>query len=283
MKDVTYVYEALNWASSFLESKEKEPRAAIWLMEDLLGVEGVEFQLIRREKLQEDQKMSYQAAIERFSAGEPVQYISGQASFYGRKFNVNENVLIPRPETEELVELALKLLKEKGLYAPKIADIATGSGAISVTLSLECPEADVVATDISKRALEVAKKNAQNLQASNVTFLEGDLTGPLLGETYNVIVSNPPYIPIAEVEKLHEHVKNQEPHLALAGGEDGLLFYVRLAKELPNVLADNGIVLLEIGYDQGPTVSTLMEKAFPQAQVCIHQDLNGKDRIVSIT
>ncbi|GAK07018.1 LOW QUALITY PROTEIN: N(5)-glutamine methyltransferase PrmC [Geomicrobium sp. JCM 19038] len=282
MKDVTYVYEALNWASSFLESKEKEPRAAVWIMEDLLGVEGIEFQLKRREELREDQKTSYQAAIERFSAGEPVQYISGQASFYGRKFNVNEHVLIPRPETEELIELALKLMQEKDFRAPKIADIATGSGAISVTLSLECKEAKVVATDISKRALEVASGNAKKLGATRIAFLEGDLTGPLVGETYNVIASNPPYIPIAEVEKLHEHVKNQEPHL-LAGGDDGLLFYVRLAEELPSVLAEDGIVLLEIGYDQGPAVSTLMEKAFPHAHVRIHQDLNGKDRIISIT
>ncbi|WP_081831578.1 hypothetical protein [Geomicrobium sp. JCM 19038] len=126
MKDVTYVYEALNWASSFLESKEKEPRAAVWIMEDLLGVEGIEFQLKRREELREDQKTSYQAAIERFSAGEPVQYISGQASFYGRKFNVNEHVLIPRPETEELIELALKLMQEKDFRAPKIATLLLG-------------------------------------------------------------------------------------------------------------------------------------------------------------
>jgi release factor glutamine methyltransferase len=203
----------------------------------------------------------------------------GHKEFYGLEFAVDRRVLVPRPETELLVELALAAVHQIG--APlRIADIGTGSGAIAVALAAHLPAAQIDAVDISAAALAVAEANvARHGLAGRVRLLQGDLLAPLDG-LYDVIVSNPPYTILAEVEP---NVLAHEPHLALEGGPDGADLYRRLLADAPAHLRPGGALLCEIGAWQGEIVASLARAAFPAAQVRVHQDLAGHDRVVSVS
>jgi release factor glutamine methyltransferase len=210
---------------------------------------------------------------------EPVAYLTGEKAFYDLDFFVDKRVLIPRPETELLVERAI--LQAKARPAPvRIADIGTGSGAIAITLAVHLPEAEVSAVDLSPDALSVALRNAErhNVQ-DQLKLLHGDLTAPLSG-SYDLIVSNPPYTIMAEID---ENVRRHEPHLALDGGEQGMEVYQRLLAELPSLLKPDGAILLEIGAWQAQLVRELGQAHFPQAQITVFQDLAGLDRVVEIS
>ena len=215
--------------------------------------------------------------------GWPVQHIMGYEEFYGRTFKVNEHVLIPRPETEELVYETLKRVRK---YFPdvrglKLVDIGTGSSAIASTMKLELPALEVAASDISEEALAVARENAKVLGAE-VTFTQGDLLQPFIqtDAVFDIVLSNPPYIPDHEKEELSEVVREHEPHTALFGGEDGLDLYRRFALELPQVVRNRAIIGFELGAGQGNAVKAIMEEAFPAARVEVVFDINGKDRMV---
>ena len=204
----------------------------------------------------------------------------GTESFYGRQFEVNENVLIPRPETEELIYGALE--HSRNLFEGKtikMADIGTGSGAIAITFKKEWPEATVTATDISKEALTVAKRNAEQLGAE-ITFKEGNLTDPLQNKIWDIVLSNPPYIGYEEAKTMSETVLAFEPHSALFAEEDGLFFYRKLAENLPALMNKPSLIGLEIGHQQGPAVHKLFTDAFPNAEVETVKDINGKNRIL---
>jgi release factor glutamine methyltransferase len=226
-----------------------------------------------------EQAASFAAMVARRAAQEPVAYIVGHKEFYGLDFFVDQRVLVPRPETELLVELALAAASRLTPHASRllIADIGTGSGAIAVALAAHLPEATVYATDLSADALAVAARNVERHGlAGRVRLLHGDLLAPLPAPV-GLLVSNPPYTVLAEVEP---NVLAHEPHLALEGGPDGAAVYRRLLAAAPRYLRPGGALLLEIGAWQSELVAGLLREALPSASVTVHQDLAGRDRVV---
>lgn len=214
--------------------------------------------------------------IDRLNNGEPVQYIVGNVSFYGNIIDVDKRVLIPRFETEELVENTVKYIKKYNYKS--IVDIGTGSGCIAITLKKFFPEILVDAVDISKDALEVAKKNA-NKNNVNINFYEGNLLEPL-NKKYDVIISNPPYI--AYDEEIMDIVKNNEPHIALYASNNGLYYYEEILKNVYKYINNNGLIAFEIGYNQGEEIKKLASKYLNKYDFEIKKDMTGKDRMVFI-
>lgn len=210
-------------------------------------------------------------------AHRPAQYIIGQADFCGLSLKVDERVLIPRPETEELVAL---ILAENGPAVQQVLDMGTGSGAIALALAQSRAEWQVTASDISAPALALAKENAQQNQLQ-VDFVLSDLFQHLTGK-YDIIVSNPPYIAESDRHEVGVNVLASEPHLALFAAEEGLAIYRQLAEQAGAYLKPGGRLYLEIGYKQGPAVRDLLRQHFPGKMVCVHQDSFGKDRMVSL-
>ena len=217
------------------------------------------------------------AMIDRRAAGEPIQHITGETEFYGLPFLVNRDVLIPRPETELLVEKVFDLASQ--YRKPRILDVGTGSGAIAVALAHERPEAIVTATDVSAAALRVARENAdRNGVANRIRFREGDLFNPVVGEQFDIIVSNPPYVPETDRDSLSIEVRKFEPAQALFAGADGLAVYRQLIPAAFATLSAGGFVVFEIGYGQQEAVRTLMAEAgFEQIEFAA--DLQGIARV----
>ncbi|MFI8706928.1 peptide chain release factor N(5)-glutamine methyltransferase [Bacillus sp. NPDC077411] len=276
------VYEALKWASSFLREHGRDENAGEIVLCHVLKTNRTGLMMNMREELTEEQEKTFTNFIHKHVEGIPVQYLIGYEMFYGRPFFVNEEVLIPRPETEELVLGVLTRIRRKfGDKHIHVADIGTGSGAISITLALENPHLHVYTVDIATESIEVARKNAAELEA-NVTFYHGDLLSPFqeTKQKLDVVVSNPPYIPEEDWRGLSSVVKEHEPKRALVGGEDGLDFYRRFMEELPKVLQEESIVAFEVGVGQGEDVRALLKETFPHAHVEVVFDINGKDRMV---
>ncbi|WP_397537039.1 peptide chain release factor N(5)-glutamine methyltransferase [Rummeliibacillus pycnus] len=276
-----FVYEALNGASSFLRDNGREEVAARLLLQHVLKKSYTDLLTSMRDEITENDCEAFWKMLESHAKGMPIQYIIGEEEFYGRPFKVNESVLIPRPETEELIVEATKRIKLIFGDKPTIqlADIGTGSGAIAITMKKEIPSLNVTATDISTAALNVAMKNAETLKAT-IHFEEGDLTAPIEQQKWQVVLSNPPYIAYDEAKEMSEVVLDHEPHTALFAEEEGLALYKRLAKNLPNLMTKPSFIGVEIGYAQGPAVATLFKESFPQAKIDILQDINGKNRMV---
>jgi len=277
------IFEALNWASSFLKEHHREEYAGELLLRHFSGLSRTSMLAMMRDDLDAGVWDILQKAVKRHAEGEPIQYIIGSEEFYGRSFEVNDHVLIPRPETEELVYGTLKRLVKlfpEG-HPVELVDVGTGSGAISVTLRLEKPVLKVTAIDLSEDALGVARKNAATLGAE-IDFIHGDLLQPLIlqGKKVDAVISNPPYIPIADQEWMSDIVTEHEPHMALFAGEDGLDLYRRFMDELPLVLKERALVGFEIGAGQGEAVAALLKNTFPHANIEIVFDINGKDRMV---
>lgn len=219
------------------------------------------------------------ALVERRLAGEPIQYIAGEAEFYRMPFFVNRDVLIPRPETEHLVEKVVELAPT--FHRPRIVDVGTGSGAIAIALAHEWPDAVMTATDISDAALRLARQNAERLGfADRVRFLQGDLLLPVAGEQFDIVVSNPPYVAERDRETLSVEVRDYEPAQALFAGEDGLAIYRQLIPAAWNSLVASGFVVLEIGFGQADPVRALLADA-GFSQVEFAADLQGIPRVVS--
>ena len=207
----------------------------------------------------------------------PAQYIIGHADFFGMQLKVDERVLIPRPETEELVELILTENPEKNL---KVLDIGTGSGAIALALAKNRPDWSVTAADISQEALDLSLENAK-AQNLNLSFIKSDCFSEISSK-YDIIVSNPPYISRVDEAEVGLNVLHSEPHLALFADEDGLAIYRRIAEESKDYLNDGGKIYLEIGYKQGQSVPNLFRKNFPEKRVRTLKDQFGQDRMVVI-
>ncbi|NMH73833.1 peptide chain release factor N(5)-glutamine methyltransferase [Bacillus sp. RO2] len=282
------VYEALNWASSFLKKNDRDENAGELLLRHHMKLDRAQLFSRMQEMMPMDMQSSFIFNVHKHVAGIPVQYLMGKEEFYGRSFFVSEEVLIPRPETEELVVGVLDRVKKhfrdsSGSTDKKwsVVDVGTGSGAIAITLALENSHLNVHATDIAGESLEVAMDNAEALGA-DVEFLQGDLLLPFIEQDIkvDVVVSNPPYIPQKEYEGLSTVVKDFEPYRALVGGISGLEFYERFMDELPKVLKERAIVAFEVGMGQGEAVKELLEKTFPQGAVEVVLDINGKDRMV---
>ncbi|PMC37442.1 peptide chain release factor N(5)-glutamine methyltransferase [Bacillus sp. UMB0899] len=278
-----YVYEALNWASSFLKEAGRDENAGELLLRHHLQMERAILLSNLRMVLSDEQIEAYSSDVKKHVEGQPVQYLIGYEEFYGRRFNVNKEVLIPRPETEELVEGILQRASVcfPGTENLNVVDVGTGSGAIAITLALENPRFNVSAVDIAAESIAVAKENAESLGAT-VQWLHGDLLAPVT-QKIDILVSNPPYIPDWEIETLSPVVKDHEPMRALAGGEDGLDFYRRLINDMQSLLNDKALIAFEIGAGQGEDVKILLEQALLEAEVEVVYDINGKDRMVFAT
>ncbi|MGZ0043374.1 peptide chain release factor N(5)-glutamine methyltransferase [Paenibacillus ottowii] len=276
------IREALVEASSFLGScgvLEPQHNARL-LLEHALGLEGTRFYAALGDPFPSSVKKAWERIIARKAAGEPAQYIIGRQEFYGRPFAVSPSVLIPRPETELLVEAILQhgdRLWPSG--APHALDIGTGSGAIAVTLAAERPRWHVAAGDISAAALEMAAQNAAHNGAA-VEFREGDLLAPFAGMAVDILVSNPPYIPAADIAGLQPEVRDHEPRMALDGGPDGLGPYRAMLEQLGLLQTPPRLIGFELGMGQARDVADLLEQAGHWRNILIIPDFAGIERHV---
>ena len=274
------IYEAKNKAHSLLTEKGLDSGSVRLLLQYVTGKSHASLLASMRDPLTTEEQTTFWNKVDELLEGKPVQYVIGSESFYGRNFIVDDNVLIPRPETEELIHGAIE--RSQKLFVNKtinVADIGTGSGAIAITFKKEWPEAIVTATDISPGALAVAHNNAE-INEATITFIEGDMTAPISGSKWDVVLSNPPYIAIEEADLMSKTVLAFEPHNALFADEDGLYFYRKLAESLPQLMNKPALIGMEIGYLQGESVQKLFKDAFPDAFIEIVKDINGKDRIL---
>lgn len=266
-----------------LEEAGYTEQSAQLLLVELCSQYDVNLYMEMESPVNEQVQTDYLEALHRMELQEPMSYILGYEWFYGYKFFTDPSVLIPRPETEELVSLILAVSDEKMMNKKTIDvfDVATGSGAIGISLALEEPRMHVTASDISLQALETAQKNAQALGA-DVKFLVGSMLEPFIqaGLTCDILACNPPYIP--EDEVMEESVINYEPHIALFGGKDGLKFYEDVFAHAKKVMNPGGFLAFEIGYNQKEALTALAAQYFDKAQIDVHQDINGKDRMLLI-
>ncbi len=246
---------------------------AWYLLEHVTGISRAMYFLCMNEEMNQQKEAQYKEYLGTRAKHIPLQHITGVQEFMGLEFNVNEHVLVPRQDTEILVEEALKVLQPE----MEVLDMCTGSGCIIISLMKFVKTILGTAVDISEDALDVAKSNAEKLEA-DVKFIHSNLFEKVEG-TYDMIVSNPPYIRTAVIEELKEEVKFHDPFLALDGKEDGLFFYRKIIKESLNYLKQNGRLYFEIGHDQGEDVKNLMEEA-GFVEVVVKKDLAGLDRVV---
>ena len=255
------------------------PRKEIELLVmHVCGLKKIDLILKSDEKILEDEILKIEELIKKRKEGIPLQYLVGNQEFMGMNFIVTENVLIPRQDTEILVEEIISRFKEESNL--KILDIGTGSGAISISLAKLLKRPTIVSLDISKEALMVAKLNAKkNEVEEKITFIESDLFENLTTvESFDIIVSNPPYIPSKDILELQREVKDYEPMLALDGGEDGLEYYREITKKSVDYLKKDGLLAYEIGYDQGIDVLKILKNDFHHIEII--KDLQKHDRVV---
>jgi release factor glutamine methyltransferase len=252
------------------------------LLAHVLQCERVALLTCPERRLTERERHALDDLVGRRAEREPLAYILGRREFYGLVLEIGAGVLIPRPETEELVERAVDWLRRQGLAAPTVADVGTGSGAIAIALAHVWPSAGVYALEASPTAAAVARRNIERWGLSDrITLLTGDLLAPL-ATAVNLIVANLPYIATAEVETLMPEVARYEPRLALDGGADGLDVIRRLLAQAPSRLLPGGALFLEIGASQGPAARAAAEAIFPSAETAVYPDLAGHDRILMI-
>ena len=274
--------QVLREAKERLYAAGQGEQAAQLLMLELANLEAHNLYMEYDEEVPQDLLEAFEAGIRRMEQGEPLGHVLGFEWFYGYRFKVNPDVLIPRPETEELVANILAAYDEcfDGQDVDVI-DVGTGSGAIASALRKEEAHLQVTASDISEQAVAVARKNAAD-NAADVTFLTGDMLEPFIeaGIRCDILVSNPPYIPVHE--QMEHSVVDFEPHVALFGGEDGLKFYREIFANAHRVIKEKAILAFEMGYDQGERLRALAKEHFPDARVEIIKDLSGKNRMLFV-
>jgi release factor glutamine methyltransferase len=278
------IQDLLRWGKKYLQSANKQQGAldAELLLMHVLSLSRVQLLTCGKDVVEKKDEKQYQELIEKRVNGKPTQYLIHQQEFMSLPFYVDEHVLIPRSDTEILVETAIEFIQNE--QAQLMIDIGTGSGCISVSLAHYCPHLSVIAVDISAEALAVARKNAQiNKVENRIQWMKSDLF-TLIPTEYigklDAIISNPPYIPRIDIDTLMEEVKDYEPIGALDGGEDGLDFYRKIILTGKAYLKTGGKIFFEIGYDQGEAVSELLRKDH-FTDVCIEKDLAGLNRVVS--
>ena len=247
------------------------------LLEFILKIDRNEIIKEQGQEVKKEDEKEYRQAIEKIKKGMPLQYITNKQEFMKLEFYVDENVLIPQPDTEILVEEVIKIIKKEN--KEKILDMCTGSGCIGVSLAYYIKNTKITMGDISRNAIEIAKKNAViNNVIERTKFVETDLFKNV-NEKFDIIVSNPPYIETRVIKTLSKQVKN-EPIIALDGGEDGLVFYRKLIDESPQFLNDNGYLCMEIGYNQKEKVIELVKKVGVFSKIESIKDLLGNDRVI---
>lgn len=248
------------------------------LLAELIDKNPLELLMNLDEIVPEDKAKLYKEEILALEAGRPLQYVMGHVNFYGNQFYINENVLIPRFETEELVENTINYINEFYTEPVDIIDLGCGSGVIGLTLEKKVSTNTVDLVDISKDALEITKKNCEKLN-SKANIIESDFLTNIT-KKYDVVISNPPYI--KEEEEIEEIVKNNEPHLALYAGKDGLDCYRKILKEVKSHLKERSIIAFEIGFTQAEDITKIAQEELENIKVIVKKDLSGKDRMLFI-
>ena len=264
------------------KEKELPPETVKAFLFELCNDHKVNLYLDIDKEVNPDVYELFTKGMERIMNNEPMNYVLGYSYFYGYRFIVNDGVLIPRPETEELVGLILSKYDEYfNGKSIDLCDVGTGSGAIAIALKKEEDKLNVYASDISEDALKVARLNAQNNNAQ-VEFFQGSMLEPFIERDIKVdiLVSNPPYI--KTVETIEASVYDYEPHVALFGGEDGLKFYREILRNAHKVLKPKGFIFFEMGYDLKDSLSALAKEYYPESRIEVYKDINGKDRMMMI-
>ena len=278
----TSIPHLLTWASDILlKAGVPSPRAdAEWTLAHVLECPRSELHLRTHQPLTPAQNATYRNLIHRRANRIPLQHLLGNTEFYGLPFHTSPDALIPRPETETLVEIVLDQLKN--ITKLRILDIGTGSGIIAITLSKSLPESRVIATDISHKALRLASQNAHlNGVLDRISFLQTDLLTPFAKpESFHAILSHPPYIPSNAIDALQSEVRDFDPRLALNGGRDGLDFYRKIIPASIPLLAPGGLLGLEIDHDQADAVTQLLNRQMDLARIATHTDLGGYPRAI---
>ncbi|MDU2588601.1 MAG: peptide chain release factor N(5)-glutamine methyltransferase [Streptococcus sp.] len=260
-----------------LIAQGEEAESLSFVYRSLKNLSFTDFVFALQQEVTEEEKEFVEDIYKKLVAHIPAQYIIGHAEFFGMQLKVDERVLIPRPETEELVDLILAENPEENL---KVLDIGTGSGAISLALAKNRPDWTITASDISQDALDLASKNAK-IQNLNIFLKKSDCFSEISSK-YDIIVSNPPYISRRDESEVGLNVLHSEPHLALFADEDGLAIYRKIAENAKDYLKDGGKIYLEIGYKQGFSVPTLFKENLPEKRVRTLKDQFGQDRMVVI-
>jgi release factor glutamine methyltransferase len=282
------LFEVLKGSADVLKNQRVEnPRLnAELLLTQCLGLSRETLYANLRREIQTEEKQALDELLRRRMAGEPLQYLLGHQEFWTVDLKVDSRVLIPRPETEVLVDQALSILATPSGRVPRVLDIGTGSGAIVIALTKEIGEIFAVATDISQEALQVAKENARKAGVGQrIRFVRGDLLHPFRSLTdgvFDLILSNPPYICRSDIEGLTREVKDHEPRLALDGGEDGLDFYRQMSRQVPSYLREGGWLLVEIGQGQETEISVLLEQSGCFSAPELVRDLSGIERVIKV-
>ena len=273
----------LHWTTDFLSKKGVEAPSleARLLMAHVLACKPIDVLVRAFDEPTDDERTRFRELIQRRVQGWPVAYLVGSKDFYLLRFEVSPAVLIPRPDTETLVQKSLEVLKDRP--AARVLDVGTGSGCIAISLAHQCPDLEVLAVDVSPDALEVARRNARTHGVEGrVCFAQGDLLAPAAGEEpFDLIASNPPYISPAEIASLAPDVRDHEPRVALDGGPDGLAFYRRLIADAGKYLKPDGTMLLEIGYTQNDAVRALVAARPEWILEDSTRDLGGRWRVVA--
>ena len=272
--------EVLARASSFLEQNQLEGHMIEYVFLQRKHWNKTDYLLHMHEPIIPEDQKQIDEDMAKLLAHYPPQYLIGSEVFLDYRFKVTPDTLIPRPETEELVEKCLKLTQKQANQALKVVDVGTGTGAIAISLKDKRPTWQVSAVDLSSAALEVAKENAQQIGVA-LEFILSDCLDEVAGPI-DILISNPPYISQDEYELMDVSVREFEPKMALFAENNGLAIYQKLAQQAQNKLAKDGKILLEIGFMQGPAVKELFQAAFPKKQVSIHQDLFGNDRMIVV-
>ena len=285
MKETWTIESVVRWATDDFRARGIEsPRLdAEVLLAFALKTDRVRLIVDARRPLEADELGRFRELVKRRRKHEPVAFLRGEREFFGRPFRVDARVLIPRPDTEVLVQVALERTRHVSMCM-RALDLCTGSGCVAISLGRERPTASVLASDVSEGALAVARDNAQRLGAYNVGWAAGDLFAALPGKTprFDVITANPPYIPSEEIATLAEDIRSFEPRLALDGGPDGLDLLRRIVQDAPAFLVDGGALALEVGAGEAPDVARLVEERGFQ-DVKSARDYGGIERVVSGT
>ena len=280
--DITTIENALKWGQASLSMIENGKNEARIILSYATGLTQAEIITRSKELMDEEDFAEYERRIQDRLTGTPLQYITGVQEFMGIPIRVNRNVLIPRLDTEVVVEEALRIIEEKGWTRPDVLDMCTGSGAIGVAIAVKAEDSIVTMADISEEALKTAMSNASlNNVNRKCVFLLGDLFDALPADReYDMIICNPPYIRSAEIDRLSIEVRGHEPRLALDGGKDGLDYYRKIAEDAGSHLRSGGVLVLEIGYDQAGSVKRILGKARRYTDVHKVKDLAGLDRAI---
>jgi release factor glutamine methyltransferase len=283
------ILSILEWTTGYFRKYNIDsPRLdAEILLAHSLGLKRIDLYLRYDQPLGTEERAAFKRVVKRRAAREPVAYIVGRREFWGLDLMVDSNVLTPRPETERVVEIALDFLKTATAgSAPQVMDLGTGSGCIALALAHDCPSAQVVATDISRSALAVARRNIERYRlADRIRLVAGRGVDMLdaQGAGFDLIVANPPYIPSADIAGLEPEVRDYEPRSALDGGGDGLVAYRRIIPAAAAHLRPGGLLVLEIGWDQGAAVGRLAERSQRYRDVRCIADYSGRDRVMCLT